>query len=1201
MIVIRGYSPAHFGARRSSYLGKFGQIWAFGAVGGALHSRFSELEQAKRTRYTTPMSVSELDLIIQIFFEANALVGSKSSNITGLEEKAWTRYLTGETKMGPGTAKTFAAKVWKALNQPGREEEKNTLLAFIERQAGHGFAHIIPTEWNRVTFPAFCFKVVQISKLAEHKRSRPQEQPDVKLLVEFLNRLRRNGLKSCLAFSPRHFNGDLAAFCLPARAFVEEHKVRSSESRRKELLSFPGTFADDAYDFPTREMTGLQLNHVLRQFPRIALLADPGAGKSTGLWLFVNEICLAAIQSIRSSKRSPSKEVVPLFLPLGRLAGPAPERTKLIDQAVRYVLGVADLGEVAGNTLEGWLGRKVESKEYILLLDALDELPPKLIPWVRQTLDRLDDIRIVVSGRKQVDPRCVLREYTLSRLAPLNRTVVEDFTQKYFAHHPDGSSLATSLLNEIALNRAADQLVRNPFMIGAMCHWKSADQRQRLPATRTELLAAALRLRLEEGNMMRGCTTGAVDVHQKLDILSTIAWTFQEEQPTAMAKDELLNVLGRMNIATSSGASATSLLMLEDLIADGVLVCSDATRGSTGEAYRFSFRPFQEYCLARYIGTMLAKRAKRPGTFERCVRGRAKAWGRLRDWPSNFRPLNQHAWDEIWPLAAGCMKDNDALLQALVHEWAEREDVCSSRVVLLACVLSEYFGVNASRPALLARWTPLLDTVCDRLIELAGQPFREERFQTVLARLPASIVFPKLTAAIDSRANERSSAASYFYIMGEIDDRSARQYLHSVLADPRENPWRRMVSAIDLGVRGGATAQKELCEWLKLTPPPDVSSASVSEQAAARWADNEGFGGVWTGCMKGLACLGGGAGRPAFLDEFRALRESCLRGAAKLIAVDEEQATIMGMVLRTNLRILEECIGISLDTCWDEFMKEICLTLGLCIRRSSKSLLQAGFSCVIRQCARAVGALGESEQAHQMLGLLNERDLPPHDVLELCEAVARCGDEAAHDELRRLASDHGDEALSQAARVSLLPLADDALLGLLLDRVQVSPASEWESWFLREALKACETRASSSCLQFAIRALKSPEREEDAVRVLVCHGGSAALSALKEALSTLDYWAARALAAFGLALERDELGVKWLFATLRSKEASFHTKRCIAWYLAHLDRQDARKALGSAFGDRKQSEGVRGACLEAIQLVQLRTGWRMVGRGWERP
>ena len=60
-------------------------------------------------------------------------------------------------------------------------------------------------------------------------------------------------------------------------------------------------------------------------------------------------------------------------------------------------------------------------------------------------------------------------------------------------------------------------------------------------------------------------------------------------------------------------------------------------------------------------------------SFSGVVRGRSAAWGRLHEW-GDIRPLNQPGWVEVWPLVAGCLKENPALIEALIIEQETAED-----------------------------------------------------------------------------------------------------------------------------------------------------------------------------------------------------------------------------------------------------------------------------------------------------------------------------------------------------------------------------------------------------------------------------------------------------------------------------------------------------------------------------------------------
>ncbi|MBI5386448.1 MAG: hypothetical protein HZA90_17390 [Verrucomicrobia bacterium] len=961
-------------------------------------------------------------------------------------------------------------------------------------------------------------------------------------LTEFFSRLRRRGLEEAVAFAPRRASDlDLAAFCVPARVITEEEW--------SSLFSVRGGLALDssseAEALLAKRACGVLFNGWLgRAHQRVVVQGEPGEGKTTAVWLYIDELCRRWEESLRRNTHRDSTVWIPLVLPLGAVQDNAKEGETLTNLALQHVLALVDLATGMADPVREWLGKKLAAGQYVLLLDALDELPAARLPWLRKELAGLRGTRVVLTSRYHADPRAVLAQYTLLRMVPLRWWIIDEFITRYFDSHPASPKLPNVLRRTLRQTPALRQLSRNPFLLGAMCHLQAVDQGSALPTTKAGLLHQALRSLLERGDARHArhsCRPQRDEA--KIAVLAEVAWHFQQERPRPMPEDELLRVLEAHGGQIAEQPPANAAALLQELVADGVLV-----RRSHGP-YTFLLRRFQEYCLARHVAEM-AKQVSAEA-FQGRILGRAKAWGRAGEW-ADFRPLNQPGWVEVWPLAAGCMEGNDSLVKALVSEFNQREDLVFSRLRLLTTVLAEFLEANRDRAVMRQRWEPLAEQVTDAILELIQTEMAVtgllQSWRSCLAQLPAALVVPKVVAGLETERREPRRGAAYALTLGEIGSQEAREHLQLLLNGNHDEELRAQ-AAVALGLVGDAPAREALLTWLQ-------RSAQHEE--------------LQFGCIRGLALV---ADTPA-------------RAALAMLLKETENE-------RARWQCLQECERL--------FGPEIERSLLGLFKSLVEIHPQEDVETQI-ECAGVLGRIGSPAVAQQLLELLSQ----PLETLvkrALCDAIAEIGDEQGRDQLRTLVLKNDvDRELSFLASLALIRVGDEKLLPHLL-KVVANPKTP--AGWRKLAVQACQECGSELVPEFlARRLLEDPalDVKEAASKGLARFNGPLVRGAWCRARQlplppALDFQCL-----CGWASQGENEAVQELIASLQDRQQKQALRLATVEVLGTLDLAEARRALQGLYEDVTEAAPIRSRCLDMLRTIQRQEGWRPLEHGnWEAP
>ncbi len=358
-----------------------------------------------------------------------------------------------------------------------------------------------------------------------------------------------------------------------------------------------------------------ELKDVLAREPHVALIGDPGSGKTTFLRYVALQLCRAQLGEPDALQRIglPQPAPFPIFVRLERLARfltdfPEPS---IPEDAVEHFYRYLDWWSHGRHLLpETDLRKRVRSGRCFLLLDGLDEVPGEAL---RERLARLVE-RVIVQGTRDVNRHlvtCRTRAYegrvqlagalALARLAAFGPAEVEQFCEGWsralFRASPDdpadparlrADAYQRELMAAVEANPEAETFAGSPLMLTvlAVVYWN----RRQLPEQRAELYDAALEYLLESRGGMSSHPTPLR--RECLQAAALALFQHEEGVQRSLGRPEVAEAVAP--ILGADPAEAIRFLEEEELYS-GVLVSRSA-----GEV-EFWHLMFQEYLAALEI------------------------------------------------------------------------------------------------------------------------------------------------------------------------------------------------------------------------------------------------------------------------------------------------------------------------------------------------------------------------------------------------------------------------------------------------------------------------------------------------------------------------------------------------------------------------------------------------------------------------
>ncbi|MFI1769150.1 NACHT domain-containing protein [Streptomyces sp. NPDC020800] len=413
--------------------------------------------------------------------------------------------------------------------------------------------------------------------------------------------------------------------------------------------------------------TSVKVEQALADCDRVVLRGPAGSGKSTLVqWLALN----AARQSF-GPELADFNRCVPFVLRLRSFNTP---------EGLPMPENFLTASGVPLRAPEEWIEKLLGSGRALVLVDGVDEVPPRLRhrteQWLKSLITVFPRARYVVTTRPSAVPEDWLAQqgFTVHSLLPMERDDIRTFTRHWHdavrqecigdAERESLDRYEASLNQAVTTRRDLGRLATNPLMCALLCAL-NRDRRMQLPRARKELYDAALDMLLVRRDTEREITSVegvSLSRDEQTALLQRLAyWMIRNGQAEAardeavVMLDEWLAAMPQVRDQGDASQVFSHLLIRSGLLREPVLGYVD-----------FVHRTFQDY-----LG--------------------AKAAVEARDFGVLVRNAHDDQWDDVVRMAVGHarVEERARLLRQLLRR-ADRTQRYRQRLVLLAAASLEH-------------------------------------------------------------------------------------------------------------------------------------------------------------------------------------------------------------------------------------------------------------------------------------------------------------------------------------------------------------------------------------------------------------------------------------------------------------------------------------------------------------------------------
>lgn len=371
-----------------------------------------------------------------------------------------------------------------------------------------------------------------------------------------------------------------------------------------------------------RQTEVLTPEEALARFRRIAVLGDPGAGKTTMLRYL--------------GFTAATEQTLPIFVELRRLV-------RADGGLLDYVnaLWLERYGEQGAAEL---VDHALVSGTAVLLIDGLDEVlggesadeADATYQRVVQEIDRLaaryPNARIAVTCRR-AGWRGQLPTFRTLEVLDFDDSQIDQFIQNWFE---DDQEKAHDLTLAMRRSSRIQTLSANPLLLSLIAIVFESDLE--LPERRSKLYARTIEVLLSEWDSKRDIKRfPRFTADRKRDLLEEIAWHFQRRGLAYFPQDELLDMIAEFLPSIDLDPAEAPAILREIVEHYGML------KEQAHEVYGFLHLTLQEYFAAEVAARI------GPAAIEEIARVRHDPW-----------------WEEVILLLAGQLRDATPLLLALL-------------------------------------------------------------------------------------------------------------------------------------------------------------------------------------------------------------------------------------------------------------------------------------------------------------------------------------------------------------------------------------------------------------------------------------------------------------------------------------------------------------------------------------------------------
>lgn len=486
----------------------------------------------------------------------------------------------------------FLGILWRRFGLPTGEAESGTLEEFNlarERYAKEHAPEIML--YFREVHPDFLADPgPQLHKVLEFK----QQVEDGRLALyanyrdpeHFASLLRQHITDWLLKLVPDNRPGAPSAQAVeeipPLSAFAEHLEYCRTELQktarplRLRTLTLPPLFLEEVEAERPRNM---KVSIAVKTFPRLLILGEPGAGKTTSLKKLASEYAVWRGEGNEPGLNEPEDFNLPIFVDLSAYPTLAAKDSqhglwRLLTASVR---GVHDVD----------VRKRLAAGGCLLLFDGLNEVGEaydEVVHHLRHLVHEIPHNRFVVACRPGIYREELRREFTafqLERLSSFNASKVLEIEIGAEKAQPAWKGL----------DEYTRDLCRNPLMLTLLADELRASDNP--PQNRAELFDRFIDRYLSEWARVKGA--GSVRVEK--EILSALAWRLGTSR-TLLSADEAAAVMSTRLAELQSNKDAPANLNVADLnrefLHHGLL---RESAGQTG----FFHQAVQEYFFAREV------------------------------------------------------------------------------------------------------------------------------------------------------------------------------------------------------------------------------------------------------------------------------------------------------------------------------------------------------------------------------------------------------------------------------------------------------------------------------------------------------------------------------------------------------------------------------------------------------------------------